>query len=247
MVRGLFFSDEYVGIVVDALVFTKEKLLEHYSTMSRQNPRIIHADIERAEKQDKVTEVLRILEDRTTSGNLGFQRTQQLNNVIFSALKIYNIELQKAKDSPIQSVQNRIQAISEIINDRRFTNSKNSLYNFLIESKTGSKEINETTQKRLFFSYSSRDKIIVGKISDHLEQNYPYEVFRAHEDIEPDLYWRDVIKTELKSCEGMITLVTISFRRSAWTQQEVGWALSRGIPMFSLYKMKKIPELLEEK
>ena len=142
MVRGLYFSDEYVGIVVEALSYTKKKLLDYYSAMLRTNPEIIHVDIdlERSKKQDEVSEVLRILEDRTTSGNLGFQKIQQLNNVIYSALKIFDVELQKARDSPIRSVQNRIQMLSEIVNDRRFINSKKSFYDFLIESNTRARD-----------------------------------------------------------------------------------------------------------
>ncbi len=78
---------------------------------------------------------------------------------------------------------------------------------------------------RIFFSYSTDDKTIVGVLKDSLE-SYGFEVFLAHDDIEPCKEWEDEIMENLKMCDIFIPLLTDSFRNSKWTDQETGIAVA---------------------
>lgn len=81
---------------------------------------------------------------------------------------------------------------------------------------------------RLFFSHTSGHKELVGAIAGVLE-NWPFACFVAHEEIEPSLAWQEVIESALATCHALVAFVTEDFRSSAWCDQEVGWALGRGL------------------
>jgi hypothetical protein len=77
---------------------------------------------------------------------------------------------------------------------------------------------------RIFFSYSTDDKEIVGKIKLYLEE-MGFEVFLAHEDISPCEEWQDEIIKNLQRCDIFIPLLTDNFMKSEWTNQEIGIAV----------------------
>jgi hypothetical protein len=74
---------------------------------------------------------------------------------------------------------------------------------------------------RLFLSH-------VAKHKDELA-DLGVAAFVAHEDIEPSREWRKEIELALKSMNALAALVTTDFHASAWTDQEIGWALGRGV------------------
>lgn len=80
---------------------------------------------------------------------------------------------------------------------------------------------------RVFMSYSTKDKDIVGEIKSCLEK-YGISVFIAHEDIEPSLEWQEIILQELDSTDIFIPIFTENFSDSPWTDQESGIAFSKG-------------------
>jgi hypothetical protein len=84
------------------------------------------------------------------------------------------------------------------------------------------------TRIRLFFSHTSRHKAFVSEVATVLE-SWPIACFVAHEEIEPSLAWQDVIESALASCHALVAFITEDFRDSAWCDQEVGWALGRGL------------------
>lgn len=103
-------------------------------------------------------------------------------------------------------------------------------------------------KKLLFFSYSSKDSIKVGELCDILVREYDYEIFRAHDTIKVTQEWRAEIKENLANCDGLVAYITRNFRGSEWTYQECGWVAGRGVPIYSLFIMKKIPEgFIEER
>jgi hypothetical protein len=55
--------------------------------------------------------------------------------------------------------------------------------------------------------------------------------FVAHEDIEPSSEWQKEIELGLGSTHALVALLTTDFHQSNWTDQEVGWAMGRGIPV----------------
>jgi hypothetical protein len=86
---------------------------------------------------------------------------------------------------------------------------------------------------RIFVSYSSEDKKIVGSLKDSLEK-IGFEVFLAHEDIKPGLEWPDEIVRNLKSCHIFVPFLTKNFGNSEWTDQETGMAFADGKLIISL-------------
>jgi hypothetical protein len=86
---------------------------------------------------------------------------------------------------------------------------------------------------RLFLSHLSADKVAVASLKAELEI-YGVSAFVAHEDIQPSLPWQDEIILGLRSMHALAALVTPQFHNSDWTDQEIGWALGRGIPVISI-------------
>ena len=80
----------------------------------------------------------------------------------------------------------------------------------------------------LFLSHVSKHKVAVSKLKDELAL-HGIAAFVAHEDIEPSLQWRDEIELGLRSMHALAALITPDFHSSAWTDQEIGWALGRGV------------------
>lgn len=120
-------------------------------------------------------------------------------------------------------------------------------YEVQSEDSNGLEPIQDARKKLLFFSYSSKDRQKVGKICDILVEQYNIDVFRAHDTIEVTHDWRERIKENLDKCDGLVAYVTRNFRNSEWTYQECGWVAGRGIPIYSLFIMKKLPNgFLEE-
>lgn len=92
---------------------------------------------------------------------------------------------------------------------------------------------------RLFISHISKEKIKATRLKECLA---PYGVsgFVAHEDIHPTLAWQDEIERALFHMDGFIAMHTPGFSASVWTQQEVGFAVARGVKIISL-KMGEDP------
>lgn len=87
---------------------------------------------------------------------------------------------------------------------------------------------------KIFISYSHLDKKLAGAIKGNLEFYYYFDVFLAHEDIEPSSEWEAEIISQLKSCDAFIALLTNNFNNSEWTNQEVGIALERGVQIIAI-------------
>ncbi len=81
---------------------------------------------------------------------------------------------------------------------------------------------------RLFLSHVAKHKVAVSRLKDELTLR-GVAGFVAHEDIEPSREWRGEIELGLGSMHALVALVTPDFHASPWTDQEVGWALGRGV------------------
>lgn len=57
---------------------------------------------------------------------------------------------------------------------------------------------------------------------------FAFSCFVAHDAIQPSRQWQEVIELALRTCDVLVAYVTPDFASSAWTDQEVGWALGRG-------------------
>lgn len=98
---------------------------------------------------------------------------------------------------------------------------------------------NETTQFRLFISHASAEKQKATRLKECLA---PYAIagFVAHEDIHPTLEWQNEIERALQTMDAFIAIHTVGFSKSNWTQQEIGYALGRGVKVIS-FKMGEDP------
>jgi hypothetical protein len=86
---------------------------------------------------------------------------------------------------------------------------------------------------RLFVSHRSTDKVRLAKLKAKLRE-YGVDCFLAHEDIQETKAWRDMIKQGLQSCHAMVTVGSAGFKESIWCNQEIGWAMCRGILVLPL-------------
>lgn len=92
---------------------------------------------------------------------------------------------------------------------------------------------------RLFISHISRHKDRATRLKDCLA---PFAIagFVAHEDIHPTLEWQQEIERALHTMDAFLAIHTEGFSKSIWTQQEIGFALGRGVKVIS-FKMDEDP------
>lgn len=86
---------------------------------------------------------------------------------------------------------------------------------------------------RAFLSHKSEVKIETATLKDGLRL-FGITCFVAHEDIHPTKAWQDEIENALASMDGFVALLTENFHDSDWTDQEVGFAVARGVPIIAV-------------
>ena len=83
---------------------------------------------------------------------------------------------------------------------------------------------------RVFLSHDSKVKTKAARLKCDLE-SYGISAFLAHTDIHPTEEWQEVIKEALRTMDAFVALLTEEFHNSNWTDQEVGYALCREVPI----------------
>jgi hypothetical protein len=83
----------------------------------------------------------------------------------------------------------------------------------------------------VFVSHRHEDAEFVAQVRDVLSKFYGIDAFVAHNDINPSAAWRATIRTALASCHFMVAVLHEKFHDSQWCDQEVGWAMGRGVPI----------------
>lgn len=86
---------------------------------------------------------------------------------------------------------------------------------------------------RLFLSHKSEVKKDSAELKDRLSI-FGISCFVAHEDIHPTKAWQDEIENALASMDAFVALMTQNFHDSDWTDQEVGFAIARGVPIIAV-------------
>lgn len=86
---------------------------------------------------------------------------------------------------------------------------------------------------RLFISHLSTRRAICNELSERL-QKYGIVCFVAHDAINPDELWQREIESGLRTADALLALLEPDFHASFWTDQEVGWAKGREIPVYCL-------------
>lgn len=91
----------------------------------------------------------------------------------------------------------------------------------------------EPTFLRLFVSHTNTHRTFAGDLKRALRA-FAIDGFVAHDDIEPNRQWEDVISVTLAECEALAVILSEDVRASAWVDQECGWAMGRGVPVISI-------------
>ena len=86
---------------------------------------------------------------------------------------------------------------------------------------------------RVFLSHKTEVKREAGALKERL-QVYGALCFVAHEDINPTKEWQEEIEKAMTSMDVLVALMTTGFHDSNWTDQEVGFALGRGVPVIAV-------------
>jgi len=86
---------------------------------------------------------------------------------------------------------------------------------------------------RLFLTHLATERKFAGELQEAL---LPYGIssFVAHNDIEPTSEWQAQIETALATCDVLVALLHEKFHESKWTDQEIGFAMGRGVPAFAV-------------
>ena len=87
--------------------------------------------------------------------------------------------------------------------------------------------------KEAFLSYATLDKAKAAKVKQVLEANN-VTTFLFHDDLEVSADWRKQILAHLDTSSALIAIVTQSFANSIWSNQEVGIAIGKGLPVIPL-------------
>lgn len=93
---------------------------------------------------------------------------------------------------------------------------------------------------RLFISHRDTHKVAARQLAVALS-SYGICAFVAHDTIEPMTTWQREIEKGLETMEVMLAFLTDNFHESPWTNQEIGYALGKAIPIISLKFERKDP------
>jgi hypothetical protein len=92
----------------------------------------------------------------------------------------------------------------------------------------------EDERFRLFITHLAKHRVAAHSLKSHL-RFYGIDAFVAHDDIRPGKEWQLVIESALHSCDALVGLLHDGFRESDWCDQEVGFALGRGVPVVPIH------------
>lgn len=92
---------------------------------------------------------------------------------------------------------------------------------------------------RLFVSHLAKYRKYAAELQ-HALSPYGISAFVAHNDIEPTSEWQMQIETALSTCEALIALLHPNFHDSKWTDQEIGFAMGRGLSVCAV-KFGQVP------
>jgi len=86
---------------------------------------------------------------------------------------------------------------------------------------------------RLFVSHLAAHRTYAAQLQESLLE-FGISCFVAHNDIEPTQEWQAQIETALATCDALVALLHPNFHQSNWTDQEIGFAMGRGVLVFSV-------------
>ncbi len=160
--------------------------------------------------------------------------------LFLSSVKLKNVIQTQSKEdlNKIHNVQNEF--IEEVFMEMEFGDDhewrKDSgllLSGKRAVSPDASKRIWGDEGFRVFLSHKADVKKETADLKERLRL-FGISCFVAHEDIHPTKAWQDEIENALASMDGFVALMTANFHDSDWTDQEVGFAFARGVPIIAV-------------
>ena len=106
-------------------------------------------------------------------------------------------------------------------------------YEIDLSSAEGEPTFWQSGYLRLFLSHVAERRRLAGEVKRHLLE-FGVSTFVAHTDIEPTSEWQDEIEAALATCDGLLALLHPEFHGSNWTDQEVGYAMGRKLPILTI-------------
>ena len=93
----------------------------------------------------------------------------------------------------------------------------------------------------VFISHRDTNEKYVHQLASELKERYGLRPFVARDTIEPDEDWQNEIVNALNTMDIMLAFISDNFSQSVWTNQEIGFAFARDIPIFSVQVGKEGP------
>lgn len=93
---------------------------------------------------------------------------------------------------------------------------------------------------KIFISHKDSRKVDANALAKMLAE-IGVSGFVAHDNIQPMMLWKREIEKALASMDGFIALLSDDYYGSVWTNQELGYALAKGVPVFLYSVDKTIP------
>jgi hypothetical protein len=222
--------------------FTLSKQIERYvAALSR----LYAQDGERLLQEILVNAQLLVEEQRTydnwNGGTYGHGLTLVLPETVYlkAAKQRGTLQDRIAQDlNKLHNVQN--EHISEVFLEMQLSDATNwrAQSGLLIGAakqapEASVKRIWTENSYRVFLSHKAEVKKETSQIKDRLAM-FGFSCFVAHEDIHPTMQWQDEIENALATMDAFVALMTDNFHESDWTDQEVGYAFARGVPIVAV-------------
>lgn len=121
-----------------------------------------------------------------------------------------------------------IEMVSDADNETLSQLSAHLGYDIAYERSVVEPDFWEAGHFRLFASHLADEKVYATNLQSELKL-FHISTFVAHKDITPTREWQEEIELALNTCDALISLLTPGFHKSFWTDQEVGYAMGRGV------------------
>lgn len=222
--------------------FELAKDIEHYlAALSK----VYAQQGERQKQEIIVNSRVRILEeysyDNWNGGTYGHALYLTVPEGLYIKLVKKRKEIQdeiREEINKLQNVQNEF--IAEVflemekVKDQDWRRKSGLLYSQQrVISRTSAERIWGKAGYRIFLSHKAEVKRKVATLKEGLAF-FGACAFVAHTDIHPTKEWQDEIENALASMDAFVALLTEKFHESNWTDQEVGYALARGVPIIAV-------------
>ena len=89
----------------------------------------------------------------------------------------------------------------------------------------------EPNKLRFFISHRDEHKAKAKKLGEDLSNN-GISCFVAHDSIQAMSTWKDEIMKALLTMDAFVCYITDNFYKSEWTNQEIGFAIARNVPIY---------------